>query len=153
MQSGGQDLVQQLHAAFPAERIRGDAAFAQWGGSYPDAVAFKQVIDGKTWEELDARYIVKRDDALGFLSTRELVQLLPVYLRAVLEDAWSPASYAVLVKLIRPASEPSRGRFEAFIQALTPGQSKWRYRPRCGACTSHRAYKARSVPRCAGSAP
>ena len=58
MQSGGQDLVQQLHAAFPAERIRGDAAFAQWGASYPDAVAYRQAIDGKTWEELDARYIV-----------------------------------------------------------------------------------------------
>jgi hypothetical protein len=110
--------------AFPAEPIQGDAAFAEWGGSYPDAVAYKHAIDGKTWEELDARYIVVRDDALGFLSIRELVQVLPVYLRAVVDDVWSPAVYAVLLMLTRPTTEPSRGRFEAFVQVLTPPQRK-----------------------------
>lgn len=122
MPMGGEDLVRQLRSAFPAEPIRGDAAFSDWGGSYPDAVPYKGAIDGKTWEELDARYIVVRDDALGFLSTRELVQVLPVYLRAIVDDVWSPAVYAVLVTLTRPTKGRTRERFEAFIQALTPPQ-------------------------------
>lgn len=112
-----------LRAAFPAERIDGSAAFAQWGGSYPDAAAYRQAIDGKTWEQVDRSYIVKRDDALGFLSTRELVQLLPVYLRSVMEEGLlSPALEAVLVKLTRPKSGVSRARYEAFSAALSPAQ-------------------------------
>src|ERR1041384_1394234 len=92
-----------LRSAFPPEPIDGRAAFSQWGGSYPDAAAYRNAIDGKTWEQVDRAYIIKRDDALGFLSTRELVQLLPVYLRSVMEEGlMSPALEAVLVKLTRP---------------------------------------------------
>lgn len=99
------DLIEQLHSAFPAERIAGEAAFAERGGGYPDAVTYARAIDGNTWLEVDAAYIVRRHDSLGFLSTRELVQLLPVYLRSVVEDGvMSPALDAVIVKLTRPTS-------------------------------------------------
>ena len=112
-----------LRAAFPAERIDGKAAFAQWGGSYPDAAEYRSAIDGKTWEQLDRVYIIKRDDALGFLSTRELVQLLPVYLRSVMEDGlMSPALEAVLVKLTRPKSGATQARYEALLAAISPAQ-------------------------------
>ncbi len=122
---GGHDLVEELRSAFPAERIDGEAAFADWGGSYPDASAYAQAIDAKTWEELDAEYIVRRNDALGFLSTRQLIQLLPVYLRSLVRDGvMSPSLDAVLVKLTRPKSEPSRGRFDALIEALSSPQRK-----------------------------
>jgi hypothetical protein len=122
---GKHDLVEQLRSAFPAERIDGEAAFAQWGGSYPDASDYARAIDGKTWEELDAEYIVRRNDALGFLSTHQLVQLLPVYLRSLVnEGMMSPALDAVLVKLTRPTSEPSRGRFDALVAALSDAQRK-----------------------------
>lgn len=122
---GKQDLVEKLRSAFPAERIDGEAAFAQWGGSYPDADAYAQAIDGKTWEELNAEYIVRRNDALGFLSTRQLVQLLPVYLMSVINDGvMSLALDALLVKLARPTSEPSRGRFDALLAALSSPQRK-----------------------------
>ena len=112
-----------LRAAFPAEVIHGSAAFAQWGGSYPDAAAFRKAIDGKTWEQLERSYIIKRDDALSFLSTRELVQLLPVYLRSVMEEGlMSPALEAVLVKLTRPKSGVTRARYDALLAALSPAQ-------------------------------
>lgn len=113
-----------LRAAFPAERIDGRAAFAQWGGSYPDARAYRSAIDGKTWEQLDRAYIIKRDDALGFLSTRELVQLLPVYLSSLVEEGLlSPVLEAVLVKLARPKSGALQARYDALLAALSPVQS------------------------------
>lgn len=122
---GKQNLVKELRTAFPAERIDGKAAFAQWGGSYPDANAYAHSIEGKLWEELDAEYLIRRNDALGFLSTRQLIQVLPVYLRSlVIEGVMSPALDAVLVKLTRPTSEPSRGRFDAFVAALSSPQRK-----------------------------
>ena len=111
MQSGRDDFVKQLRSAFPAEAIRGDAAFAQWGGTYLDAVPFEQAIDGRTWEQLDREYIFRRNDALGFLSTQQLVQILPIYLLSIIEEGvMSPALDAVLVKLTRPTREPGRER-------------------------------------------
>src|SRR5258708_11547357 len=64
MKPGSQDFLEQLHSAFPAEPIRGDTAFSQWGGSYPDAAPYKHAVDGKTWEQLDRAYIVRRNDSL-----------------------------------------------------------------------------------------
>lgn len=122
---GKQEFVKQLRSAFPAERIDGEAAFGQWGGSYPDASEYAQAIDGKTWEELDTEYIVRRSDALGFLSTQQLVQVLPVYLRSLANDGvMSPALDAVLVMLTGPTSKPSRGRFAALVAALSRAQRK-----------------------------
>ena len=112
-----------LRAAFPPERIDGTAAFAQWGGTYPDAEAYRNAIDDKTWEQVDRVYIIKRNDALGFLSTRELVQLLPVYLRSVMEEGlMSSALEAVLVKLTRPKSGATQARYDALLAAISPAQ-------------------------------
>ena len=87
------DLFKQVQAAFPTRPINGEHAFAQWGTTYPDAEPYSQQIDGKSWDQLDRAYIVRKSDALGFLSTRELVDVLPVYLRSLLEDGgWSPAA-------------------------------------------------------------
>jgi hypothetical protein len=123
MQSDRKGFIEQLRSAFPAEPIRGEAAFAQWGGSYPDATAYEQVVDGKTWEQLDRAYILRRNDSLGFLSTQQLVQILPVYLLSVVEDGvMSPALDAVLVKLTRPTRGPGRKRFDAFVAALDGAQ-------------------------------
>ena len=119
MQSDTNHFIEQLNSAFPSAPISGDAAFTQWGGSYPDAASYEQAIDGKTWEQLDRGYILRRNDALGFLSTQQLVQILPIYLLSIVEEGvMSPALDAVLVKLTRPRSELGRERFDAFVAAL-----------------------------------
>lgn len=123
MKQHQQNIAEQLRSAFPAEPIRGDAAFSQWGGSYPDASSYKQAVDGKTWEQLDREYILRRHDSLGFLSTQELVQILPIYLLSIVtEGVMSPALDAVLVKLTRPTREPRRERFDEFVAALNGSQ-------------------------------
>jgi hypothetical protein len=121
--AGKREVIDLLRSAFPTEPIRGVAAFAAWGGSYPDAAAYAQAIDGKTWEQLDRAYIVRRHDALGFLSTHELVQILPVYLLSLADEGvMSPALEAVLVKLAPPAREPAKSRFVALVKTLTAQQ-------------------------------
>lgn len=122
---GKQDLIEQLRSVFPAERIDGSAAFIQWGESYPDADDYARAVDGKTWEEVDAAYAVRRNDALGFLSTRQLVQVLPVYLRSLVNDGvMSPALDSVLVTLTKPMRDPSRKRFDALFSTLTSAQRR-----------------------------
>lgn len=118
-----QELLEQLHVAFPAECIDGNTAFAQWGRTYLDASEVARAIDGKTWQQVDHPFLVLRHDALGFLSTRELVQLLPVYLRSVVEEGLrSPALDSLLVELTRPKREPALGRFDALVATLTASQ-------------------------------
>jgi hypothetical protein len=123
MSTGLETFAEQLRAAFPTEVIRGDTAFSVWGGSYPDADDYARAIDGKTWEQIDRAYVVMRNDALGFLSTRELVQVLPVYLLSLVEEGvMSPALDALLVKLARPARGPRSERFEELVAALSGPQ-------------------------------
>jgi Family of unknown function (DUF6714) len=120
-------ILEQLRAAFPAEPIDAARAFDDWGMTYPDAEPYAQHLEGKTWEQLDRSYIITRADALGFLGTRELVAVLPVYLRALLEDgAWSPAADTVVLVLTKPDPGKKTGiklpRFEALVSALTSAQ-------------------------------
>src|SRR5260221_13985411 len=93
MQLENAKTVEQVRAAFPTRPIQAEGAFTQWGASYPDARAYMEQLEGKTWAQLDRGYIVRRSDALGFLGTRHLVAVLPVYLCALIEDGvWSPAA-------------------------------------------------------------
>ncbi len=128
MSAKNDELLKQIQEAFPARPINGGHAFVEWGKSYPDAPPYRQQVDGKTWDQLDRAYIVRRSDALGFLSTRELVDVLPVYLRSVLEEGvWSPATGVlnlVLAKPRPPEKDDGLGvdRFNALIDMLTIAQ-------------------------------
>lgn len=127
MQSTQVQLLEQLHAAFPATPIHAKGAFDDWGTTYLDAVPYMERIDGKTWQELDRAYVVMRSDALGFLGTRHLVAVLPVYLSSLIEQGvWSPAADTLMVLLAKPGPEKKTGlkldRFEALVVALTPAQ-------------------------------
>lgn len=120
-------ILEQLRAAFPAEPIHAERAFDDWGTTYPDAEPYAQHLEGKTWEQLDRSYIITRADALGFLGTRELAAVLPVYLQALLEDgASSPAADTVVLMLTKPDPAKKTGvklhRFEALVGALTSAQ-------------------------------
>jgi len=120
-------LVEQLGAAFPPEPISADGAFSDWGTTYLDVEPYEDHLDGESWEQLDHAYLIKRYDALGFLGTRHLVAVLPVYLRSIIEQgAWSIASGTVIIILTKPGPEQKTGiklpRFQAFVDALTPAQ-------------------------------
>ncbi len=122
------DLLAQIRAAFPAEPIRAEGAFSDWGGTYLDARPYMAQLEGKaSWEELDRTYLVIREDALSFLGTRHLVAVLPVYLRSLVEEGvWSRAKYTVIGLLTKPGPDQKTGikrpRFEALVEALTPAQ-------------------------------
>ncbi len=127
MQPEHANILEQLRAAFPAEPIHAAGAFDDWGTTYPDADPYAQHLEGKTWEQLDRSYAITRADALGFLGTRALVAVLPVYLRALLVDgAWSPCADTVVLLLTKPEPGKKTGiklqRFEAMVSALTSEQ-------------------------------
>jgi hypothetical protein len=104
MSEADAEVPQQLRAAFPPEAMTAQGAFDPWGNGYPDAEPYEQQLDGRSWEALDAAYLVRRSDALGFLGTKHLVALLPVYLRSMLrEGVWSPAAGMLTIILEKPA--------------------------------------------------
>ena len=120
-------VLEQLQAAFPADPIGSTGAFDDFGATYPDAEPYAQHLEGKTWAQLDRSYIVTRSDALGFLGTRHVVAVLPVYLRALLEDGvWSPAGDTLILLLTKPDPGKRTGiklpRFEALVSVLTAAQ-------------------------------
>src|SRR5215467_9661104 len=97
------ELLDAVDAAFPKRRIDGDHAFAQWGHTYPNAPSYGAHVDGKTWAELDSAYIVRRTDAMAFLSTRELIDVLAVYLRSLIQDGWwSPVATMLPLIVAKP---------------------------------------------------
>jgi hypothetical protein len=101
--------------AFPRTPIVAEGAFTARGTTYPDAVSYTQAIAGKRWDEIDRTWLVRRHDALGFLGDEHLVAVLPVYLRALLDDGvWSPAAGIVIQVL----GEPRKG----FVRALSDAQ-------------------------------
>jgi hypothetical protein len=90
-------------------------------------VPYKEQLEGKSWEQLDREYIVRRSDALGFLGTRHLIAVLPVYLRSLVEDGvWSPAADMMMLVLTRPLPAKDTGlgaaRFDDLVDALTDAQ-------------------------------
>lgn len=120
-------ILDEIRAAFPATPIQADGAFSQWGTSYPDARPYREQLDGKTWEQLDRAFIVRRSDALGFLGTQHLVAALPVYLSALIEEGvWSPAAGMLTLILAKPVPGKDSGlglaRFGSLIEALTDAQ-------------------------------
>lgn len=121
------DILTQLRAAFPPKPIRSAGAFDDWGVTYPDAEPYAQHLEGKTWEELDRKYLITRSDALGFLGTRHLIAVLPVYLRSLVEEGvWSSSADMLMLLLTKPDSEKKIGiklpRFKALVSALTSEQ-------------------------------
>src|SRR5256885_5503333 len=56
-----------------------DVCSSDLSASYSDVTPYMKQIDGKTWEELDRSFLLRRYDALGFLGTNHLVAVLPLY--------------------------------------------------------------------------
>lgn len=132
-------LLEQIHAAFPNELIKGKGAFGAMGTTYPDAEPYMRQLEGKTWDQLDREYIFRRNDALAFLDTRHLIAVLPAYLRGVIEEGTRAPTAGMLILILRPPRREKSGptktalpspkytglsgpRFRALIDALTGEQ-------------------------------
>ena len=120
-------IIEQLRSAFPASEIDSVGAFATWGATYLDGADYAKQLDGKSWNELDRRYLDRRSDALGFLSTGHLVAVLPAYLAELLEGGpFSQVPDMLLLILTAPDSTERGGggaaRFGQLTQALSESQ-------------------------------
>lgn len=125
MQPEHAQLLEQLRAAFPSEPIRAAGAFTDWGMTYLDVEPYSGHLDGKTWEQLDRAYLAQRWDALGFLSTRQMVAVLPAYLLEILEHPYSNLPAMIATVLIKPSKKRKglgKRRFTALIEALAEPQ-------------------------------
>jgi hypothetical protein len=115
MQSTQASILAQLRAAFPAEPIQFDGALT--GGL--DGGAYREHVEGKTWEGLERAYVLSRSDVLSFLDVHHLVAVLPVYLRSLLEDGTrTPVPDTMVLVLNRK----NQKRFEELVGALTSAQ-------------------------------
>jgi hypothetical protein len=115
MQPTQVDVLAQIRAAFPPEPLRFEGALT--GGL--DGGAYREHVEGKTWEELDRKYVVSRSDVLSFLDMRHLVAVLPVYLRSLVEDGTrTPVPDTMLLVLNRK----KQARFEELASALDRAQ-------------------------------
>jgi len=109
------EVIAQIRAAFPAEPLQFEGALT--GGL--DSGAYREHVEGKTWEELDRKYVLSRSDVLSFLDTRHLVAVLPVYLRSLVEDGTqTPVPDTLLLVLDRK----NRARFAELVETLDPAQ-------------------------------
>jgi hypothetical protein len=127
MQPEDDAVLEQIRRAFPSVEIQADNAFAQWGRTYLDVEPYQRELKGKSWDQLDRSYIVRRTDALGFLGTHHLVAVLPVYLQALIElDLESPVPGTLTLILAPPGPGKDSGlgvkRFGALVEALTGPQ-------------------------------
>lgn len=123
--SENQAFESRLLVAFPAKPIVAAGAFSTWGATYLDAEPFAKQLDGRTWSQLDRAYLVKRWDALVFLSTRQLVAVLPAYLLAMLEQPYTNLPEMLVSVLTKPTKVHKglgKRRFNALVQALDDRQ-------------------------------
>lgn len=119
-----------IERAFPRVPIAMERAFADWGRTYPDTRSYRAFAEGRTWDALDRRFLELRDDALGFLGTRELAAILPAALAALVGPGSPsrPFPYSLGVILRRPGPGRDDGlgrrRFDALREALSAEQRR-----------------------------
>lgn len=120
-------VLAQIQAAFPTTEILADDAFQSWGQTYLDGKEYRTALKGKSWDQLDQAYIALRADALGFLSTRALVDVMPAYLTALIElGTISDVPGMLTLILAPPDPETNNGlgkeRFGELAEAMTGPQ-------------------------------
>lgn len=107
--------VDTIRRAFPPVVI--DFAKATAGGL--DNGAYRDHVDGKTWESLDAAYLAKRNDALSFLDPRHVAAVLPVYLTSLVVDGTHTSVPDTLLLVLNRKSE---AKFADLFDVLSEDQ-------------------------------
>lgn len=114
---------QSLERAFPPHSIDPEGAFAEWGGTYVDAEAFRRGVRGKKWPDLDATFLERHHDALVFLGPHSIADYIPAYLAAVVRRAPElDAAPGFLLDILTRRGEDER--FDARFARLTREQQR-----------------------------
>ncbi len=91
-----QDFFERLRDAFPEKPL--DFRDALTGGT--DDGEFRNAVAGKSWTELDPALVGRRSDVLSFLQAQYFVQVLPAFLRSLVQDGdYTGVSDTLLVVL------------------------------------------------------
>jgi hypothetical protein len=117
------DELENLKHAFPLRPIEPADAFAEWGGTYVDARAFRDGVRGKRWTELEASFLEHHHDALVFLGPSSISEYLPAYVIALVrhDPALSALPSFLLSILTRDRDDE---RFDARFARLTSVQRR-----------------------------
>lgn len=117
------DELQDLERAFPPRPIEPEGAFAEWGGTYVDAEAFRAGVRGKRWPEIDASFLERHHDALMFFGPSSIAEYLPAYVVALIRR--DPALSAMPSFLLGALTREGDGqRFDDRFRALTAAQRR-----------------------------
>lgn len=121
------DVASRIGAAFPEAPLDASGAFEEWGTTYLDADGFVADSRGRTWRELDRRFLEYHNDALPFLGPSAFARYLPAFLSAVVHDSdrLDQLPGFLVYLLTRDAnSTVRRERFDARLARLTLDQQK-----------------------------
>ena len=117
------DELENLERVFPPHPIAPATAFAEWGGTYVDAEAFRTGVRGKRWTELDASFLERHHDALVFFGPSTISDYLPAYVRALVRrDPALSALPSFLLSVLTRDNDVER--FEARVAGLTAAQRR-----------------------------
>ena len=115
--------LENLERVFPPRPIDPADAFAEWGGTYVDADAFRDGVRGMRWTDLDGAFLERHHDALVFFGPASISKYLPAYLRALVRrDPALDALPTFLLSVLTPDGD--EGRFEARFERLTAARRR-----------------------------
>lgn len=121
------ELIAAITDAFPPHPLDPTEPRRAWAGGYLDAVAFRSGLEGRRWDELDARFMEFHGETIHFLKPPAFGELLPAFLVTVLrqEEQLDMLPSFLFSALTPPAELPSRQpRYETNLASLTPDQQR-----------------------------
>lgn len=119
------DLVSALRTTFPATPITSELADEPSNGwaNYDGAAAMRPRLVGRTWHDLDDKFVEDFHEALIFAGRETFGRMLPAYLDHLLKlEGFSHVLYVVANQLTRKDDAVDQRIFDARVESLTPAQ-------------------------------
>lgn len=120
------DLLTAIEKAFPGEPLGEDVfedSLGMWDG-YLDATAFESGVAGRTWQELDPRFLEFHHDVMAYAGPATFAAALPAYLAAFvrMDEELDMLPQFLMGALIRDDGPQRQEIFDARTARLTEGQ-------------------------------
>ena len=119
------DLVSALREVFPAASLTSEVLDEPSNGwnNYDRAGEMRPRLVGRTWRDLDAKFVEDFHEALIFAGRETFGRMLPAYLDFLLKlEGFSHTLYVVAGQLTRKNDPVDQRIFDARVEALTPAQ-------------------------------